>query len=271
MSFLKNFMSDVLTGFLDHNANNVTIDLSCGGDSFTLPVLPEKFELSVNNRNGTVNINNDGEYNMIGKTGLKTITLESFFPSQQYDFCVTTPLSPSDYVNKLETWRKGTDSVQITITNTPIDISCLIESFSYGSQDCTQDIYYKLALKEYRSIVGVSNDKMDKTTGLKKRPESFAKQAMKNFRMYPGENPLQAVARACGKTVGAGIDPKYKGYLNIYERVMKGGGINAGDIIQLGQSYGGVLIKHFKREDDDITMDVPHYSANKPIKVPEGN
>ena len=45
-----------------------------------LPVIPSSFEISIPHQNTTVNITNLGEINLIGKTGLATMTIESFFP-----------------------------------------------------------------------------------------------------------------------------------------------------------------------------------------------
>lgn len=236
MSFLSSFAESVLSGFLNKGANEASILLSCNFGSINLPVLPSSFMLSVSNKNGTVNINNEGEYNMIGKTGLKTITLESFFPAQEYDFCLCSPESPSSYVTTIESWRTSGSPCQLTITGTPIDMPCLIESFTYGSKDSTPDLYYSLVLKEYRYIAGISPTKMDSLTGLKTRPaQSFLQKTVQNLTMYPGENPLQSIARAVGKTVGAGITPQQSGYLAIYQKIMKHGGLSVGDAIELGK------------------------------------
>ncbi|MEG0086919.1 MAG: hypothetical protein RR817_10640 [Niameybacter sp.] len=48
-----------------------------------LPVIPSSFEVAIPNQNTTVNITNLGEVNLIGKTGLAAMIIESFFPKQQ--------------------------------------------------------------------------------------------------------------------------------------------------------------------------------------------
>ena len=53
-----------------------------------LPVIPSSFEVSIPHQNTTVNITNLGEINLIGKTGLMNMSIESFFPCQQYSFCL---------------------------------------------------------------------------------------------------------------------------------------------------------------------------------------
>ena len=51
-------------------------------DKFKLPVTPEKFEVTVDHKNTVVNIVSLGDINLLGKTGLKAVSLSSFFPAQ---------------------------------------------------------------------------------------------------------------------------------------------------------------------------------------------
>lgn len=231
-----NFLDNILNGFLNANSgsNNAMTTISCSGSSIDLPVMPDSFNISVSNKNGVVSINNDGDYNMIGKTGLKAIAITSFFPAQAYDFCLCTPSAPYDYINKIEVWRKSEKPCQLTISGTSIDITCLIESFSYGEKDGSGDVYFSINFKEYRYIEGISPKKIDGITGLATRPkQSFLEQSLSNFKMYPGDSPLTAISRAMGKIVGAGITVKQAGYLDVYSQIQKGGGLVVGDLIDL--------------------------------------
>lgn len=211
-----------------------SISLSCRGSSIKLPVTPEEFFCSVSNKNGTVNINNDGDYNMIGMTGLKSISLSSFFPAQYYSFCVCTPKEPSEYVETIEAWRTSGYPVTIVITGTSINLDCLIESFTYGYKDGTEDIYYTLSLKEYRYIQGVAADKIDGITGLKTRPKlSYLQRAgiTAARNILRGHSPASAVASAVSS---AGLTDKQKGYLAVYEGLTKKHGkVATGDILKI--------------------------------------
>lgn len=230
-SFLKSVARQLADGLLSGRSNAVI--LSGDGASFTLPVVPETFDVSVSSKNGTVYINNAGEYNMIGETGLKSVTIASFFPGQSYSFCVTRPQAPSYYVSTIEAWRTGKVVVRIAVTAAGIDIPCLIELFSYGAHDGSTDIFFSVSLREYRYVAERANI-LDDVTQLAARPDGFLSKTAANTTMFPGENPLTAVARAAGQTLGG-----QGGYLDAYEVIMKRGGLSAGDVLDL---TGGIKI-----------------------------
>ena len=129
---------------------------------FQLPVNPSKFTVTVVNKNTVVNVIQLGDINLIGKSGLREVSLSSFFPARVYNFSnMSTEKDPMDYVRRIETWRNAGEPIRVIITGT-INMECTIESFSYGEQDATRDIYYTIALKEYRkpkvvTVVNASN------------------------------------------------------------------------------------------------------------------
>lgn len=213
--------------------DNSAIMLSCDGQSLEIPVMPESFTCSVSNKNGTVNICNLGEYNMIGKTGLKTISLDSFFPANEYDFATGEPKGYG-YIETLETWRTNGKPLCITIADSPITFPCLIENLSYTEKEGTGDVYYKLDLKEYKYIEPQTGKD---ATGLKKRPKlSFLQRAGLNAAkgMLQGQSPMKAITSAIGKS---GLTPKQQGYLSIYKTVTKKGGMKVGDVLETGAKF----------------------------------
>jgi len=118
-----------------------------------LPVNPQEFQLTQGNTNTVVNVYNIGEINLIGKGRLAEITLESFFPAQEYTFCAYTGFPrPYECVAMIERWRQSGKPIRLIITETPINLACAIESFSYKEQDGTGDVYFTLELKEYRFV-----------------------------------------------------------------------------------------------------------------------
>lgn len=118
-----------------------------------LPVLPSSYELSIPGQNTTVDITSLGEVNLIGKTGLATITISSFYPRKWYYFCLPGKLlTPSEFVNTIKRWRATGKPIRLIITNTPINYAMVIENFTYGEDDATGDFNYTLELKEYRFI-----------------------------------------------------------------------------------------------------------------------
>lgn len=117
-----------------------------------LPVKPSEFTVTVMSRNTVVNVIQIGDVNLMGKTGLREISLSSFFPAKDYNFSNNSGRKePLAYVEKIEAWRKSGEPIRVIITGV-LNMECSIESFSYGERDATGDIYYTMALKEYKKI-----------------------------------------------------------------------------------------------------------------------
>lgn len=120
--------------------------------TFRFAVLPPEYELASENNNTQVVVNKLGEINLIGKRKLKTISFSSFFPNQKYNFCQYTKFpTPKESVKIIET-MKNNGVVRLTITGTPINMDCTIESFVWGENDGSKDINYTLGFKEYRKV-----------------------------------------------------------------------------------------------------------------------
>lgn len=151
-------------------------------DKFKLPVTPESFEIAVNHVNTVVNVISVGEINLLGKTGLKSVSLSSFFPAQDYNFSKADRDKPKSYVNKLEKWRKNNTLIRFIISGV-INMQCSIESFTWGEKDGTGDIYYTVTLKEYRkvSVKKRTTKKIKATTHKIKKGETLAKIAKKYY------------------------------------------------------------------------------------------
>lgn len=157
-------------------------------ETLRLPVIPSSIELSNTRNNATVNINSIGEINLIGKSGLRTLSLSSFFPKQKYDFVIYSDFpSPKKCVDLILSWMEKPVTIRIAHSSAlnrvkdtsnqrteeeiekeeeeieymlAKDISdfkvpnlkmlATIESFSYSHQDATGDVYYTIELKEYK-------------------------------------------------------------------------------------------------------------------------
>lgn len=119
---------------------------------FQLPVKPSDFTVTVTHRNTVVNVISVGDVNLIGKTGLREISLSSFFPAKDYNFSNNSGRKePTAYVKALEEWRNSGEPIRVIITGI-LNMEATIESFSYGEKDATGDIYYTCYLKEYKKI-----------------------------------------------------------------------------------------------------------------------
>ena len=122
--------------------------------SILLPINPESFEISGSQNNQSLYIHNLGEINLKGKRGLYTISIESIFPAQRYNFQHGEFHDPYDYYcKKIKSLYEKNTTVHLIITGTDINIFCTIETFTHGENDGSRDIKYTLALKEYREVV----------------------------------------------------------------------------------------------------------------------
>ena len=220
-----NVFGNLINDFL--GISNGIVTLSCDNSSIVLPVTPESFGVQVKNNNSVVNINNFGNYNMMGKTGLKSITISSFFPAQDYNFSSGSD-EPYELVNQIEEWRLSTKPLNLLIENSIIDFDCLIDSFEYKEQDGTGDVYFTLVLTEYRNIQ--ESLPSDKLTGLKGRKSALQKAIGDvSISISKGMSPMKAIKKAVKKSV----KKSGAGYLSDYKKIIKNGGINPGDILKI--------------------------------------
>ena len=126
--------------------------LQQNSDKFQLPVKPSDYMVSVSHKNTVVNVIQVGDVNLIGNTGLREISLKSFFPAKDYNFSNNAGRrQPLSYVEKIESWRKSGTPIRVIITGT-LNMEATVESFVWGEQDATGDIYYTCNLKEYKKI-----------------------------------------------------------------------------------------------------------------------
>ena len=113
---------------------------------------PESFSFTEKHNNTSVNVNSIGEVNLIGKRGLKEVTISSFFPNQNYNFGNNSGRKkPYAYVNTILKWKEAGKPVRLIVGGN-INVQVTIESFKYGEQDGTGDVYYLLGVKEYRAV-----------------------------------------------------------------------------------------------------------------------
>lgn len=119
-------------------------------EQLRLPVIPGEFEMSQRNNNTIVNINSIGEINLIGKKGLASISLSSFFPAQEYYFCKYTGFpKPYECVKLIQKWKDSGKPIRLIITGSSVNYAMTIESFTFSEQDGTRDLYFTLELREY--------------------------------------------------------------------------------------------------------------------------
>jgi len=114
--------------------------------------MPSEFQVQTPVNNSTWDSISQGEMKLIGLKGLKSISISSFFPAQQYSFARNAFFNPYDYIEMIETWIDRRIPIRLIITETPVNMACSIESFDWGEQDGSRDIYYTLSLSEFKFV-----------------------------------------------------------------------------------------------------------------------
>jgi hypothetical protein len=128
---------------------------------YQLPILPEDMpELSISTDNEEFETFNSGTYNFLNMQGLTTFSVESFLPSYagKYSFAK----SKIDSYTLINFWNSAmTNKTPIRCimdknlnSNTNLQIVNMmvsVEGLTYH-EDTVGDVYFKLDLKEYRSV-----------------------------------------------------------------------------------------------------------------------
>ena len=123
--------------------------LKCGEDPIQLPIRPASYQITQENSHQAVNVQTRGDVTILGKKGLKIFSLESFFPAHDYPFAdYPKDRNPWEYVKKILSWQEK--DLQFIITETKVNKSVIIQTFTFSEEDGTGDIKYSLSLKEYR-------------------------------------------------------------------------------------------------------------------------
>jgi len=121
---------------------------------YILPVVPSNLDpLNNPRKNEEFETINNGTINLIGNKGLRTISIQSFFPTKNYPWIKKGAISDGwQYVNFFNKWTEKRVPIRIIIiTNNGVEMlnmACTVENFPYGI-DRTGDILYTLELKEY--------------------------------------------------------------------------------------------------------------------------
>lgn len=185
-----------------------------------LPINPF-YTIEVANLNEVVNINELGNINLIGRSDVRKVSLESFFPSKDYSFSgYQDILEPSECIKLIESWRKSTKPIRLIITGTLVNIAMAIDSFKWGENDGTGDINFTLELSEY---VFTELKKADGTGADTKRP--ILKEKAEKYVVKEGDTLLAIAKKTTGDSANwevirdrnTHIDPKK---LKVGEEIM---------------------------------------------------
>lgn len=123
-------------------------------EKLRIPVLPEKFKVSIGSNNSSVDVMELGEIVIKQARPAFQFSFDSFFPAKTFPgLSVNSLTEPLTCVEKLKKWCDGDKPVHLILTDVGVDVFCVIESFTYYEQGGDiGTIHYSLTLKEYREI-----------------------------------------------------------------------------------------------------------------------
>ncbi|MDQ0174374.1 LysM peptidoglycan-binding domain-containing protein [Bacillus chungangensis] len=171
-----------------------------GAEKIRLPVNPPTLEMKTPFSNTDIEVAQLGEFTVIGERGLAEFSFHSFFPSRyNASYCEYSGfLSPNEFVAIIERWRDTRRPIRFLVTGTQINYAVTIREFEREIEraGAAGDIYYTLALKEYRFL----KTKVEETTkpAEKQRPpvvnDGSAGPANKSYTIKKGDN-LSKIAK----------------------------------------------------------------------------
>lgn len=123
-------------------------------EKLRIPVLPEKFTVSVGSKNTSVDVVGLGEITIKQSRKAYQFSFSSFFPATTFpgvnNLVLTAPLA---CVERIKNWLDGKKPIHLIITDVGVDAYCTIEKFTYYEQGGdVGTIHYSLTLKEYREV-----------------------------------------------------------------------------------------------------------------------
>lgn len=231
-----------------------------------LPVPPESYEVAVSSLHQKVNIQSLGELNMIGKTGLKTISFTTFLPNQDYIFA--NAVDTAEYIKNIEELRTSTSACHLLIGGTTVDFDVTIDSFTYSESGGGGDITISLTFSEYKKINEVDKSLVDEKTGLNQRNTTALKKVAANLQYKKHDTPLTFLNRALSKTNAKGLDEKQTKYLNYGKSLVKsasgtGLSFNIGDTIDFKRNKNNTLSAIIRNKALELKEDKQVFNSER--------
>lgn len=205
------------------------IDLSVNNrqESIQLVINPASFEIADPQNNQQVTLLDIGTINLLGERGVKTISLQSFFPS------LNSPLyaryggkkTPVECRNILEKWKNNRLTVRVIIADMDINLAMNIDSLTFTYKEGDEDIYYNLSMTEYKSL-NVPTVKVTIKSNTK-RPSSSSSSSGKTYTIKNGDT-LWGIAKRYYKN-GAQYTKIYNANKTVIEAAAKKHGKKSSD------------------------------------------
>lgn len=136
---------------------NIVVSANNNTELLVFPVVPYA-EVSTPQANEEFDTINAGKLNLIGDIGLRTLSISSIFPNNDYKWIKSGSSNNGwEYIDFFNKWRSKKVPFRIIITTDKgkewLNMACTVDNFAYGEKR-NGDIAYTLDLKEY-IFVGV--------------------------------------------------------------------------------------------------------------------
>lgn len=136
-------------------SSNIIFSANNNEEVMVLPVVPE-IEINKPQNNEEFETINNGTLNLIGDEGLRTFSIASIFPSQEYGWLKPgSTAEPFKYIEFFNKWRDKKVPFRVITSKKDgtewFNMAVLIDNFSYKVRK-NGDVGYTLDLSEYRFI-----------------------------------------------------------------------------------------------------------------------
>lgn len=134
-------------------------------ETLRIPVLPQKFNVTIGSKNSSVDVVGLGEITVKQSRPAYQFSFSSFFPCTNFPGIENVALTnPQQCVERINGWIESKKPVHIIITGAGINEYCTIEKFNRREEGGdVGTIHYDMTLKEYREVT-VRQVKVEKST-----------------------------------------------------------------------------------------------------------
>lgn len=145
--------------------SSVKMIIQFDGKQLTLPINPESIEPTSEGNNEDIQIIGLGRTVRKGEPGLKSFSIESFFPGpHSYYYTGVKPKTCIEFIEKIRnTENKNNNVARIITTGLPLNVNMyfVVDNFKYSNKAGEEeDIYYTLDIKQYKPY-GAKTVKVD--------------------------------------------------------------------------------------------------------------
>lgn len=134
---------------------DVDITLKAENSYMNVPVIPATISYTDGDTTPvTVSILQLGDVDFHNGVSLDALSWSCFFPAR-YDagYCKTSNLlTPTDYRNKLSSWKDSGAEIQVIIPSAGINKTMKVSSFKWELKGFEGDIYYDVTFKEHKDV-----------------------------------------------------------------------------------------------------------------------